>query len=221
MIQLGISLGGYLLIQFFTSWTYNILRCILAFKGKEAARAGASRVQAALGRHRPPLLPALDEFHRTQCFFSGAIQIAALVIIKDNNFGVSQALPIITNYSFIRVAAFNSITSVPFTFWYLKDEIKKSWYKYILTLSAFILSVATYTTATWYYQNFTPPSSGDEFSYCGNTDPTKQCAELEDDFRTSTALLFTIFGPQGAPILPALFTVYLTVEYFFSGAIAA
>ena len=41
-------------------------------------------------RHRPALIAAFDEFHRAQCLFTAAIQIASIIVLKDshmNSFG--------------------------------------------------------------------------------------------------------------------------------------
>ena len=210
LIQLGIAVGGYLLLSCFSSWTYLFFRLALLLTEKDKAKSIATHAQSRLRSHRLALVPALEEFHRTQCFFGIAVNIAAMVVMRTGDSKATNITQAQNLLRFIELVATNGLLLIPFTFWYLRKNTERSWYNLLLTLTAFALSLATFRTALWRDRHADTmavvPLNQD--SQCGNSSPTALCTpEIYQSSPVSPGIL-SIW-----PIL--VFVVYLVLDHLW------
>ena len=111
--------------------------------------------------------------------------------------------------SFINLVACNNLVLVPFTFWYLRGNVERSWYNLLLTFSAFALALATSLTASLrsIRDDITAVVPSDRYSECGYSNPRVLCSP-ED-----IAGLF--FGPRELVAWPAILMAYLLAEHIW------
>ena len=84
------------------------------------------------------LIPALVEFHKTQCFFAGAIQIACIVFAIQALFKFD-----ITNAELLFTIATNGYIPVIFTLTCIARYGRQSWYLILLSMCCLMLSTVT------------------------------------------------------------------------------
>lgn len=160
MLQLGISFLGPALQ--FVMWRYS--------RGSPARQSRYPQL------HRPALISAYNEFHRAQCLFTAAIQIAALVILRNNPINYSKQM-LHLNYGFLQVVAISGLISVTYTYLFLSYTTQRSTYRFILTMTAFVLATAGFASFTTYYQDFVEahPDGNTNLPACGNVDISQLC----------------------------------------------
>ena len=173
-------------------------------------------MQAKLALHRPALTASLEEFHRVQCFFGIAIQIAALVVMSNGRLGVSSIGQAQLSYLFMQTVTTNSALSVAFTLWYLGSTKKREWYRYLLSACTYILSIAGCITATTSFRNPKIDFTGQTFPTCGNQSPVMQCpiellggelvAAYEADMPSKWVLPVAV---------PAVFMLYVSTDHLW------
>ncbi|KAL8837913.1 MAG: hypothetical protein Q9176_005389 [Flavoplaca citrina] len=89
------------------------------------------------------LVAALTDFHKAQCFFMLAINIAALVVIQRGGFDPQSLQQMYDTYVFLQVLAVNGFLPITFTLTNLYLVGMLSWFLILLSFVTIALSVAT------------------------------------------------------------------------------
>lgn len=174
--------------------------------GADRARSVARTLQNRLRLHRLALISALEEFHRVQCFFGLAVQIAAITVMQTGSTAAATSTEAISNFEFMQLVAINTMLAIPLTLWYLQGNSERSWYTHLLSMVTFGTSLATYLMADlvrsrpWTY----PLLQNNRFPKCGNIDPSSMCAR-------NTIISFSNEYSMALVILPmtATFMIWL------------
>lgn len=153
-MQSGIALSGFVLLKLcdnqlyrwsiifhYFLWPFGFRRPI----GLSYIKRKASMVQAHLCTYSPAIKSALVEFHKAQCFFILAIEIAAKVVVRQGklNDGTATLQGLFNNYSLVGSVSIGGFIPVSFTLLALHRAGMHSWYLVILSNCAFILSAVT------------------------------------------------------------------------------
>ncbi|KAL8976940.1 MAG: hypothetical protein Q9205_007162, partial [Flavoplaca limonia] len=94
-------------------------------------------------KHLSRLITALTDFHKAQCFFMLAINIAALVVIQRGGFDPQSLQQMYNTYVFLQVLAVNGFLPITFTLTNLYLVGMLSWFLILLSFVTIGLSVAT------------------------------------------------------------------------------
>ncbi|KAL8662826.1 MAG: hypothetical protein Q9168_008197 [Polycauliona sp. 1 TL-2023] len=94
-------------------------------------------------KHLSRLVAALTDFHKAQCFFMLAINIATLVAIQRGGFEPRSLQQIYDTYVFLQVLAINGILPITFTLANLYLVGMLSWFLVLLSSVTVVLSIAT------------------------------------------------------------------------------
>ncbi|KAI4112746.1 MAG: hypothetical protein LQ345_006145 [Seirophora villosa] len=89
---------------------------------------------------------ALTDFHKAQCFFVLATNIAALVVTRRGGLDPQSLQQIYNTWIFLKVIAINSFFLVTFTMLNLYLVGMLSWYTTLMSSLVTVSSVVTYTT---------------------------------------------------------------------------
>ena len=169
-----------------------------------------------LRRFLPALKSATVEFHKAQCFFMLAIDIATQIVLKTGtlNDGSAKLQGLYNNYVLIGSISLSGLLPVSFMLLTLHSVGVRSWYLLTLSSCTVALSAATLFSTG----NFNPgPAnmmrlrnqvSGD-FPACGFRDPSDYC--LETKYVTLTSMDIGR-GSIGGPIL--VFTLIILALIF-------
>ena len=144
-MQITLAIAAFVLLKLYTSWVYYI--CIPFFGysyGLVKAKTKAEIIQENAKLHAVPLLSALVEFHKAQCFFAIAVEVAAQVLAPAGSLDVSNFGQLYTNYEFIRITSVVGSLPITFTLFLIRRAGIKSWYLFTLSTCAVALSAATY-----------------------------------------------------------------------------
>ena len=167
-------------------------------------------------RFLPALKSATVEFHKAQCFFMLAIDIATQIVLKTGtlNDGTASLQGLYNNYVLIESISLSGILPVPFMLLTLHSVGVRSWY--VLTLSSCTIALSAATLFTTGSFNPGPADllrlrnqASDNFPACGSRDPSNYCLQ------TNPLMLHQMdIGPGsiGAPIL--VFTLILLALIF-------
>ncbi|KAL9626867.1 MAG: hypothetical protein Q9204_006977, partial [Flavoplaca sp. TL-2023a] len=143
-IQTGLAFLGLVGTLF---WKWIIPHghyCFQAFNHGWSAAAGRSqRLNQVAQKHLSRLVAALTDFHKAQCFFMLAINIAALVVIHRGGFDPQSLQQMYDTYVFLRVLAVNGFLPITFTLTNLYLVGMLSWFLTLLSFVTIALSVAT------------------------------------------------------------------------------
>ncbi|KAH0537951.1 hypothetical protein FGG08_005401 [Glutinoglossum americanum] len=182
-MQIAIALAAWTLLRFFDTWTRNLIFCFMCPFGFSRAKQKAVACQKRLRGSSPhaALKTALVEFHKAQCYFMLALQIAALVALGAG-FKVLEPKSyqqLFNNVALVGDVSIGGFLLVTFVLFCLHCEGMKSWYAFILSASTVFVSIATFTTVSGFR-----PSEADvqnpsgNFNSCGgNPSPTKYCLD--------------------------------------------
>ena len=215
LLQITICILGYLLLSIFTSWLFYIVRVALSHRGRSRARAAAGSMQRRMQRHRVSLVSALEEFHRTQCLFGSAIQVAALHSMLAKRYAAQNLFQIDMLLSFIRLLAFSTVLCVVPTYWYLRGNTERSWYNFLLTVNAFLASVIAYVVALTREPRVDIDAdwiTAIGYQSCGGANPKVLCAPspnagvYQDDPGGEVVKKWVLF---------ALLMLYLVIDHFW------
>ncbi|KAI9813396.1 MAG: hypothetical protein M1827_004070 [Pycnora praestabilis] len=131
-------------------------------------------------KHRDKLVVGLVEFHKAQCFFILAIQIAAIVVMKAGTLGGANVQAISDDYNILLTLPYGGFIPVTFVLFELHLIGEDSWYLFLLSVCTVGLSAATY----WIAQGFdisanirNIPDTPTLYPGCGQVDPTRYCLE--------------------------------------------
>ncbi|KAL9034816.1 MAG: hypothetical protein Q9180_005199, partial [Flavoplaca navasiana] len=143
-IQTGLVFLGFIGTLF---WQWIIPHghyCFQALNhGWSAALSRSQRLNQVAQNHLSRLVAALTDFHKAQCFFMLAINIAALVVIQRGGFDPQSLQQMYHTYVFLRVLAVNGFLPITFTLTNLYLVGMLSWFLTLLSFVTIALSVAT------------------------------------------------------------------------------
>ncbi|KAL8960223.1 MAG: hypothetical protein Q9193_003030 [Seirophora villosa] len=146
-IGTGLAVLGFL-GTIFWKWTVpNIYVGFMAQRhGWAEAREKSRPVYRIAQKHLSRLIVALTDFHKAQCFFVLATNIAALVVTRIGGLDPQSLQQIYNTWIFLKVVAINSFFLVNFTMWNLYLVGMHSWYTSLMSSLATVSSIVTYTT---------------------------------------------------------------------------
>ena len=158
-----------------------------------------------LRRFLPALKSATVEFHKAQCFFMLAIDIATQIVLKTGtlNDGSVKLQGLYNNYVLIGSISLSGLLPVSFMLLTLHSVGVRSWYLLSLSSCTVALSAATLFTTG----NFDPGPGdlmklrnqvSDRYPACGSRDPSDYC--LQTNYVTLTSMDIGR-GSIGGPIL--------------------
>lgn len=176
-IQAGFALGAFSLLILWDFGLYYLLLSIFWYKlGYQKARQRAFDLSERQFKHLERLIPALVEFHKTQCFFMFAVQVSALASMKARLFGATSLQQLQNNYCVITVLAFGGFVPITFILFELRMLHQKSWYMLFLSSLSVAMSAATYFTASTSELSAEDISTqGTTYDGCGLANPTSFC----------------------------------------------
>lgn len=189
-MQFLLALLAFILLELYTSWTYYI--CITIFwcsHGRVKARSKAKGIQDSVTHHAVPLLSALVEFQKAQCFFAIAVEVAAQILAPAGSLGVNNQGQLFTNYEFIRMTSIHGSLPITFTLLCLRRAGIKSWYLFTLSACAVLLSVATYVSVDKVEKKLYEDPNGFNLPFttnlridsCGGVNPSTWCDNSQYD----------------------------------------
>ncbi|KAL8788982.1 MAG: hypothetical protein Q9213_001391 [Squamulea squamosa] len=111
--------------------------------GWSAAETRSQPLNHLARKHLARLVAALTDFHKAQCFFMMAINIAALVVIRRGGFDPQSLQQIYDTYVFLQVLAINGFLPITFTLTNLYLVGLLSWFLVLLSTVTVVLSTAT------------------------------------------------------------------------------
>ncbi len=172
--------------------------------------------QTRLRRFLPALKSATVEFHKAQCFFMLAIDIATQIVLKTGtlNDGSAKLQGLYNNYVLIGSISLSGLLPVSFMLLTLHSVGVRSWYVLTLSSCTVALSAATlFTTGSF------NPGPGDLmrlrnqvsgiFPACGLRDPSNYCLQTN---RVTLMSMDIGQGSIGGPIL--VFTLIILTLIF-------
>ena len=215
-MQTFIALSGFLLLKLcdnqFYRWSIILYYFFwpLGFRwpiGLKYVKRKASIMQAHLCKYSPAIKSSLVEFHKAQCFFILAIEIAANIAVKRGslNDGITTLQGLFNNYSLVGSVSISGFLPVTFTFLALHRAGMHSYYLLILSHCALVLSAVTMFSVGDFVispkdEENLLNASFTQYPKCGSRDPTTFC--LDTDYGDG------IFSPE-----------YLTSMNFGYGAV--
>ena len=210
-IQAGFALGAFSLLILWDFGLYYLLLCGFSYKlGYKKARQRAFDLSEGQFKHLERLIPALVEFHKTQCFFMFAVQVSALASMKARLFGATSLQQLQNNYCVITVLAFGGFVPITFILFELRMLHQKSWYMLLLSSLSVAMSAATYFTASNFELSAKDISTqGTTYNGCGLANPTSFCLTNGCEIYGSHHGL----GQVGAFILSLLVILGLFLEH--------
>ena len=177
--------------------------------------------QTRLRRFLPALKSATVEFHKAQCFFMLAIDIATQIVLKTGtlNDGSAKLQGMYNNYVLIGSISLSGLLPVSFMLLTLHSVGVRSWYLLTLSSCTVALSAATlFTTGSFY------PGPGDlmrlrnrvsdSFPACGTRDPSDYC--LQTHYVTLMSMHIGQ-GSIGGPILVFTLTILACIFSDYCG----
>ena len=172
--------------------------------------------ETRLRKFLPPLKSATVEFHKAQCFFMLAIDIATQIVMQTGtlNDGSAKLQGLYNNYVLIGTISLSGLLPITFMLLALHSLGVRSWYLLILSSCTVALSAATlFTTGSF------KPSPADlmrlrnevsgRFSACGLKDPSNYCLQTN---RVTLTSMHIGQGSIGGPIL--VFTLIILALIF-------
>ena len=210
-IQAGFALGAFSLLVLWDFGLYYLLLCVFWYKlGYNKARQRAFDLSESQTKHLERLIPALVEFHKTQCFFMFAVQVSAMASMKARLFEATSLQQLQNNYCVITVLAFGGFVPITFILFELRTLHQKSWYMLFLSALSVGMSAATYYTARNFELSGKDISTqGTTYTGCGLANPTTFCLTNGcEKYGSHTGL-----GQEGAFILSLLVILVFFLEH--------
>ena len=132
----------------FWKWTVpNVSVGFLALRyGWTGARNRNESIRRLSQKHLSRLIAALTDFHKAQCFFMLATNIAALVVIGRGGLDPQSLQQIYNTWIFLKVIALNGFLPITFTLTNLYVVGMSSWYMTLTSCLTVMFSVATFAT---------------------------------------------------------------------------
>lgn len=144
-IQTGLALLSFVLVVWWNWGIYYIcLGALLLPCGYSKANKVAQRIRnSSRNKRLPSLTGALAEFHKAQCFFMLAINIAALVNRNSGGFQPNSLQQLYNTYILIKSISISGYLPVTFTLFTLHLVDMVSWYLLVLSVVTVLVSIAT------------------------------------------------------------------------------
>ena len=144
-LQIGLAISGFIATVFWR-WVFpNGCIIFLALRhGWKVARRSTQRINQISRRHLSRLVAALTDFHKSQCFFMMATNVAALAVIGRGGLDPQSLQQIYNSWVFLKLISINGFLPITFTLTNLHMVGMLSWYLNILSSLTIILSVATF-----------------------------------------------------------------------------
>ncbi len=226
-MQTGIALNAFLLLKLFDNHFY---RCCIFFYyfffpfgfrwpiGLPCITRKASITQAHLRTYSPAVKSALVEFHKAQCFFVLAIDIAANIVVRKGtlNDGTTPTTlqGLFNNYTLVGSVSISGFVPVTFTLLALHHAEIRSWYLLLLSNCALVLSAVTLFSVGGFaisradMQRLNEANAAGRYPECGYKDPTAFCLDRgyynDSPFDANLTSMNFSYGSIGGPAL--LFT---------------
>ena len=231
-MQHGIALTAFLLLKLFDDQFY---RCCVFFSYLfrpfslgliqiPSIKGKASVLQAHLRTFAPAVKSALVEFHKAQCFFILAIQIAAIIVVKNGTLNDSLTPTtlqrLFSNYTLIGGISISGFLPVSFTLLALHRAGIHSWYLVILSDCAFVLSAVTmfkvgdFQISAADGRDLLITNGGVQYPTCGSVNLTAFCINTSDAAYSKTDFTSTQFSYEatGGPGLLFIFIILLLIN---------
>ena len=169
-------------------WFYRccvLLYCIFGYwiwpKGLKPTQRHAKSLQSRFQTSVPAIKSALVEFHKAQCFFMLAIEIAAQVVVRGKSLSASSTSlqSLYNNYMLIGCISISGFLPITFTQLCLHDSGMRSWYLLIMSTLTVIASATTlYTAGSFRLEEKDVEglqSLASPYPSCGRRDPSAYC----------------------------------------------
>ena len=102
------------------------------------------RMNRIAERHLSRLITSLTDFHKSQCYFMLATNLAALVVISRGGLEPQSLQQIYNSWIFLKVIAINGFLPTSFTLANLYIVGMLSWYVILISICTVALSIATF-----------------------------------------------------------------------------
>lgn len=161
--------------------------------GMKFMKANLRDKQSHLRTYLPAIKSATVEFHKAQCFFMLAIDIATQVVVQQGSLNdLSSTLQgLYDKYNLIGSISMSSLTPITFTMLTLHSVNMRSWYLLSLSIATVVfLAVTLYTTGRFRPSPkdmlFIRASTNATFTQCGSRDPSTYCFVSAPVWETTT-----------------------------------
>ncbi|KAL6716184.1 hypothetical protein ACLMJK_005750 [Lecanora helva] len=143
-VQSGLAILGLIGTVLWKWIVPNISFIFLGLRhGWPRANRRTRKTRVVAQRHLCRLLTSLTDFHKSQCFFMLATNIAALVAVNRGGLDPQSLQQIYNTWIFLKVVAVNGYLPVSFTLANLYVVDMLSWYIILISAITVALSVAT------------------------------------------------------------------------------
>lgn len=140
-------------MKFCTSWVFWICRIlsygVLRPKNYNSAFELARAAQAKVRTQLDPLVAAMIDFQKAQCFFALALEIATLIILSSPNrmtatFGSFTMSDLSNEYDLMSAISMGGFVPITFTLLTIHIADRRSWFLLFLTTVTVLVSAITY-----------------------------------------------------------------------------
>ncbi|KAL8824421.1 MAG: hypothetical protein Q9170_008162 [Blastenia crenularia] len=144
-IQTGLAILGFVGTLFW-GWVFpKIYAGTLALgRGRIEAKMRSKEVDRLAQRHLSRLVASLTDFHKSQCFFMLATNIAALVVVRKGGLDPQNLQQMYNTWIFLKLVAINGLLPITFTLTNLYMVGILSWYMIMVSCSTVALSIGTF-----------------------------------------------------------------------------
>lgn len=141
--------------------------------------------------HNEILITAVIEFHKSQCYFAGAIQMAVIIFIHQQ-YELATYLQDPPAAALPFTLCTNGSIPVIFTLTSIRCYGRQSWYLTSLAMCSFVLSTITFMYSNYIYAMSYPVAAGSNYydptSTCGGWSPGERSSWCGSGFSMSTPI---------------------------------
>ena len=144
-VQTGLALLGFIgtvMWKWVVPNIYSGIRILLY--GRAGAKSKSGRVNRSAQKHLCRLVASLTDFHKSQCFFMLATNIAALVVVRRGGLDPQSLQQMYNTWIFLKVVAINGFLPITFTLTNLYIVGILSWYMIVISVLTVALSIGTF-----------------------------------------------------------------------------
>ena len=153
---------------------------------RRGSRKSSQRTQTSSSRKITPyydaLTSALVGFHKAQCWFMLATNIAGLIVKKSGGLDPDSLQQLYNTYVFIKVIAIGGFLPITFSLLNLHMIQKLSWYPITLSIATIAVAIATlksggssFTPTTDDFESITSKLSQEPVDFCGSQNLLPLC----------------------------------------------
>ena len=129
---------------------------------------------------------ALQEFHRSQCFFALATQIATLVSVYTRRLQPTSLEQAMVELLFLVAVAHNNLYCVSFLYYYLRRTLDRNLFTHFLSWTSYLLALLTSillanmrgTVLNALYMHYI--IDGQKFQFCDGANPIRACLLVQN-----------------------------------------